>query len=154
VTAPVLADDRSAEPQPVAGVSASASGAAAAKDAVSSGGSSKTGGYVVGAIGLVGLGVGTYFGLDSLSKRKQSDDICGATSSTCTSQEGIDLEKQGKTSAWISNIGFGLGLVGVGVGTYLLVRKDSSSSAVSSAGTRFTPVVGAGYGGLSLNGRW
>jgi hypothetical protein len=151
VSAPVLSD----EAQPAAPTAtAPATGAATTQDTGVKGGSTKTAGYVVGAIGIVSLGVGAYFGFDSLSKRKQSDDICGTGSATCTSQEGIDKEHQANTSAWISNVGIGVGLVGVGVGTYLLLRKDSSNSAAPSTGTVFTPVVGAGFGGFSLNGRW
>lgn len=79
--------------------------------------------WVLGSAGVLALGVGTYFGFRTLSKRQQSDTEC-PTDTTC-SREGVKLNDQAWTSAWISNGAFGLGVIGVGVGSYLLLTNSA-----------------------------
>lgn len=111
-------------------------------------------GWIVGGAGVVALGVGGYFGLQTLSKKQESDELC-PTDTTCTN-EGVTKNDQAHTAAWISNIGIGLGLLGVGVGTYLVLSADSDSNEGAAAeptlalGTR----VGAAGGSLELRGTW
>jgi hypothetical protein len=112
-------------------------------------------GYVVGGVGLLALGVGTYFGVRTLSKKSQSDDQC-PTADTCT-DEGVELNDAARQAATVSNIGLGLGIVGVGVGAFLVLtaprghaRRVSPSGNTSSL--RLAPTGGPGGGGLSLSG--
>jgi len=106
----------------------------------------RTVGFVLGGVGLVGLGVGTAFGVMTLSKKSDADKEC--TGSQC-SQLGLDLDSEAMTSAVISTIGFGVGLVGLGVGTYLVLTSKSSSSGSISV----TPMFG-GANGAALAGRF
>lgn len=78
-----------------------------------------TAAWIIGGTGVVALGIGTIFGVRTLAKKKDSDAQC-PTDASC-SREGVTLNDEAHTSAWISDIGFGLGIVGVGVGTYLLL---------------------------------
>lgn len=80
-------------------------------------------GYVVGGIGVAALGVGSYFGIQAIRKRSQSDDEC--PNERCT-DEGVRLNDAAKKDANFANLGIGLGLVGVGVGTYLLLSSGGS----------------------------
>lgn len=80
--------------------------------------------YIVGGSGIVIAAVGGVFGVRTLSKKSESDDACPSRS-TCT-QAGKDAMDAAHTSAWIADIGIGVGLVGIGVGTYLLVTAGSA----------------------------
>jgi hypothetical protein len=105
-------------------------------------GSSKTAAYVVGGLGLVAIAAGSYLGLRAASERSQSDDECPAN--RC-SQRGVDLNDDAQRDANLANVGFGLGLVGVGVGAYLFFSADDGSPAVGARPT-------AGGGTLILRG--
>jgi hypothetical protein len=98
-------------------------------------GDSSTLGWIIGGAGIVSLGVGTFFGIQTLSKKKQSDDLC-PTDTTCT-KEGAKLSDEAHTTAWIANVGIGLGLVGIGVGGYLVLSTggENDTKSVSFAGT-------------------
>jgi hypothetical protein len=88
----------------------------------------RTAGYVVGGVGLVALGVGTVFGLQTLSKKSASDNRCAGG---CT-EEGKKRMDEAYTSATYANIGVGVGLVGLGVGTYLLLTSTSAPAATAT----------------------
>lgn len=108
----------------------------------------RTVGFVLGGVGLVGLGVGTAFGIMTLSKKSDADTFCQGD--RCR-QEGLDLDSEAMTSAVVSTIGFGVGLVGLGVGTYLVLTSKSSSSTTGSL--TVAPMFG-GTNGAQLQGRF
>ena len=83
-------------------------------------------GWTALGIGVVGLGVGTYFGLRALDKKQQSDAICNKTVCPPDKAEAVDLHDQAVASAWISDVALGVGIGGVSVGTFLLVTHDDS----------------------------
>ena len=60
--------------------------------------SSRTAGWVVGGIGVAGLGVGAVAGILTLGKKGTVDDNCNAAK-RCN-PEGYDAAQSGKTSAW------------------------------------------------------
>jgi hypothetical protein len=104
--------------------------------------------------GVVALGVGTYFGVTALSTQNDAEKEC-PTPKTC-SDRGIDLTGDAERAAWASNIGFGVGIVGVVVGSYLLLTAPASAK---SAGARAVPspvhLSASPHGGeLSLQGVW
>jgi hypothetical protein len=113
-------------------------------------------GYVVGGLGVVAVGVGSYFGVKAISQRKDSDRQCSAG---CT-QAGVDLNENAKTSAWVANIAIGGGVVMAGIGAYLLLKsgdtkgddKSAESSETSSIRVRpeFTPTTAC----LTVRGVW
>ncbi len=97
-------------------------------------------GLIVATVGLVGVGVGSYFGLHAISKRHASDDQCPG--GHCT-DEGVSLNNEAKTSADISTIAFAVGAVGIGVGGYLLLSGGPADATARG------PTAG-----VSLGGRW
>jgi hypothetical protein len=113
-------------------------------------GSTRTIGWIIGGVGVVGLGVGAVFGLKTFSNKSDSDPYCNGTS--CT-QPGLDLRSDAKSFATISDIAFAAGLVGVGVGTYL-VFFNSSSGDKSGATWKIGPRFAAGASSLELRGEW
>lgn len=64
-------------------------------------------GAAVGAVGLVGVGIGAGFGLSAMSKASTANESCAGNA--CTSQQGVEAARAANTSATISNIGFGAG---------------------------------------------
>jgi hypothetical protein len=126
-------------------------GADPAEPATSSG--HKTLGWVVAGAGVVTLGVGSYFGFDALSKQEKSDQHC-PTKETC-SDEGVELSNQANSSAWVANIGIGVGLIGVIAGTYLVLSAPSSPKASASSARAWVRVAANPSGGeLRVEGAW
>src|SRR4029077_17596638 len=81
-------------------------------------------GYFVAATGVVSVAIGTIYGLDAVSKRKDSDGKCKPV----CNQEGVSLNEQAKIDAWISDFGIGLGLAAIVGGGYLALSKPSDAS--------------------------
>ena len=111
-------------------------------------------GWAVLGTGVVALGVGTYFGVSAISKQNKVDDEC-QTHQTC-SPAGVDLSHDANAAAWASNIGLGVGIVGVVVGGYLLLSAPGSAKPGTARGAPGPLRVSASrHGGeLSLQGVW
>lgn len=106
-------------------------------------------GLVAGGVGVVGLGVGGFFGFHALSKKTASDDKCVGG---CT-PEGAKRMNEAFTSATFANIGIGVGIVGIGVGTYLLATSGSGAKAsVETRRLQVAPAVGTSGGGVAVGG--
>jgi hypothetical protein len=113
----------------------------------------KIGAYAAFGLGAVGLGVGAFFGIDAMSKKSESDDNC----TPGCNQKGVDLSHDARTAARISTVGFGVGLVGVGVGTWLLLTSGGSAETARAPRRRaiyVDPVVAKGALALELGGTW
>jgi hypothetical protein len=113
--------------------------------------SRKTIGWIVAGSGAGLVVLGGVFGGLALSEHGSATTAC--PSSPCSSSSGVSDENQAKTFAWVSDFGVGLGLVGVGVGTYLLLTRGAPK-ATTGWMPRVTPTVAKGGGGLSLDGAW
>jgi hypothetical protein len=89
-------------------------------------------GIIVGAVGLVGVGVGSYFGVRAISKNSDAEQHC-PRSPLCNDQAGEDLTKKAKTAARGSNIAFAIGggLVAVGAVVYLTGGRKHHENAVA-----------------------
>jgi hypothetical protein len=118
----------------------------------SPGGGKRTAGYVAVGVGLVGLGVGAVFGLSAISKRHDAEDLC--TQGYC-SAKAVATNDEAKSAAWISDVGFGIGIAGVGVGAYLLLTaKVAKPSAAESTAKHLSiaPLLGNHTAGISAGG--
>ena len=82
--------------------------------------------FVAGGVGLAGLGVGTYFGLRAWSAQQTVDDECDGR--FCT-EEGLRADRTAHDSVWPANIGIGVGVLGVGVASYLWLNGRPSNGA-------------------------
>jgi hypothetical protein len=115
----------------------------------------RTAGWVVGGVGVVALGVGGYFGLQAFAKRKDSNELC-PTDTTC-SGPGVTYNQEAYTNAWVSNIGIGVGVVGVAVGTYLILSSGGAEQNASRAPRSrwdLAAVALPGGGELRARGTW
>jgi hypothetical protein len=113
-------------------------------------GSQKTIALVVGAVGIVGLGVGGAFGMVAKSDNDQALQNC-RTSTLCT-QRGLSLTSDAKNAATFSTVGFGVGAAALVGGVVLWLTAPHAGT--TSTGIRATPVVGPSYAGAALGGAW
>ena len=106
-------------------------------------------GYVIGGVGVVGLGAGAITGFMAMGKKNTADDHCNDDLQVCD-EIGKDANDAGRTLGMVSTIGFAVGLVGVGVGTYFIVTSGDGGAAETALMTQ----AGPNGGRLSLVGRW
>lgn len=85
----------------------------------------RTVGLVVAGAGLVGLGVGTVFGLRAASQRDDADRSCAGR--FCT-DAGLAEHDRARTSALVSTIAFGVGAAATATGVTLLLWPTSATS--------------------------
>jgi hypothetical protein len=116
----------------------------------------RTIGWVTSGVGLVGLGVGAGFGLNSMSKRKESNDHCDGNLCDATGVSLRDDAIRAGNVSTIATIAGGAALVG---GIILLVtapsderQKASTSGSTSKHRITAVPNVAQGGGGLMLQG--
>lgn len=122
--------------------------AGARVDTSSGGSSSKTIAYVLGGVGIVGLGSFAYFGLTGSSQRSDLLDHC--KNNVCDlPQDQIDSKRSSvKTKFLIADVSLGVGIVSLGLATYFFLKPDHSSEAQKdSARLRFDvmPTRGGSY---------
>lgn len=107
-------------------------------------------GLVLAGVGVVGLGVGAVFGLQTLSKNSAAEKKCD-TFNRCT-QEGLDLSDDAKSARTVSYIGFGVGAAFAAVGGYLFYTAPSNNP--TSARVWVAPAADQRGGGMTVGGAW
>jgi hypothetical protein len=129
-----------------------ATGAAEAGGQASAGGSSwstgRTLALVSGGLGIVGVGIGTGFGLDASSKKSayQQHQADGR----CTDAECATLSQQALTSATASTIAFAAGGALLAAGAVLWLTAPGQSA--EGRGVAIVPIVGPRASGAALSG--
>jgi hypothetical protein len=113
--------------------------------AVTSSGSSKTAGYVVLGLGAAFTVAGGVTGALAFGKKGDVDDNCRGNVCNAAGKSAGDSMK---SLATISNIGFGVGIVGLAVGTVLLVRSPKKTTAFTIAPTMAVTGPRDGFGGV------
>jgi len=106
----------------------------------------RIGGLVVAGVGLVGVGLGTAFGLIASSNLSDSnaDNHCDAQN-TCD-PVGLGLRSDAQSAATISTVGFIAGAVMIAGGITMFVLAPKKSPAQ----TALTPALGGGFYGAAL----
>lgn len=126
VTVPVLDFDPAAAPP----------SDATSRETESTGTTQRVLGVVLAGVGIVGIGMGTFFGLHASSKNDDAAAHCRDT--THCDQQGLDLDKQARDSATISTISFiAGGALAVG-GAVLYFTAPRGQVAVGVRGTSVT----------------
>jgi hypothetical protein len=108
-------------------------------------GGSNTLAYVALGVGVVGVGVGAFFGLSAKSTKDDIDSKC--KNGVCP-EDQRDLYDKGKTQATVSTVGFIVGAVGLGAGTVLLLTGGKGKVESKASARRLTPWVGPGQVGM------
>jgi len=106
--------------------------------------------------GLAGVGalVGSLYGADSLHATNTAKERC--VDGRCP-PSSFDFIDQAKTSAAISNVSFGVAIVGLGIGIYGLVARPSSGKEATAPDYHPAPPgisldVKVGPGSIALTG--
>jgi hypothetical protein len=110
-------------------------------------------------LGVAALGLGTTYGILSLSKKSDASGHCAG--SQCDAA-GVADQDEANREAIVSSIAFGAGLVSLGVGVWLMLTSESSSPALppsspaSPAPVRATlrPLWGPRLAGFGMVGEW
>ena len=116
------------------------------------GATQRTIGYVVGAVGVVGLAVGGYFGYRAMSLNKDSKANCRAEDSNACTPAGVVAREDAQTAATISTISSIGGGALLGTGLTLVFTSPSAASARASSGLP-SQALSRGFG-LELRGAW
>ncbi len=117
----------------------------------------RTIGWILGGVGVVGLGVGTGFALHALSLQHQADPMC--PSRRCSAR-GLSLINDATTAANVGTAGFIVGLSALAAGAWLVIQPLRSSAPAASsaspakASARLAPYLGHDRGGLAVEGEW
>ena len=96
------------------------------------------------ALGVVGLGVGTAFGVIAMSKKSSAQNECPGA---CATPDGVSKWNDAATAGNVSTVAFIVGGVGLAGGAVLWFTAPGASA---SSGTQ----VGFGLGGAQLRGTW
>jgi hypothetical protein len=103
-------------------------------------------GFVAGGVGVVGIGVGTYLALHAIALHSDSNNGC---TPGCTAT-AVSQNNDARTSANIANVGFGVGIAGLAVGTYLIVTSRAPRTPVANAAAALLPLMTVGPRGAGL----
>jgi hypothetical protein len=115
------------------------------------GSAQRTAGWIVGGLGLAGLGVGAGFAIDSLQKRGRSTDHC--VGDRCDAQ-GVSLREGAIKSGDVATIAAAAGGAAVLGGLVLLLTSPHGPDRKEPPPTSFraVPHVAANGGGLTIQG--
>jgi hypothetical protein len=112
-------------------------------------------GAVLGGVGALGLGLGTYFGLTAFARDDDVENLCGGPDG-CEGEKrdrANDYLKEGRIYAHLSTASFGVGVIGLGLGAYFLFSSPGPSTK-GGASTSVVPQIAPGSAGLSLTHTW
>lgn len=117
-----------------------------------SSGSSPLLGYSLVGVGVIGLGLATYFGLSARGHADERDKIC-PPGTPCDRQSAFDEHDDAKSAQTMMFVSGGVGVVAAGVGAYFLLTAPSASSAPKkSGGLRVQPSFRPGAYDVRLEG--
>jgi hypothetical protein len=98
---------------------------------------------VAGGLGVVGIGVGSAFGLVAMSKKNDAKSVCP---DACATQDGVNKWSDAKSAGNLSTIGFVAGGVLLAGGVVLWLTAPSGEAT--------GPRVGLAPGGVLVKGAW
>lgn len=103
----------------------------------------RTGGFVVGGIGALLIGVGSVTGIMAIGKGQKAAEL-GCEGKFCTNDDGLKQSQQGLTLAHVSTATFAIGLASVAAGTIMILTapKKAPVQAAISVGPQFISVTG------------
>jgi hypothetical protein len=104
----------------------------------------RTAGLVIAGVGVVGIGIGSVFGLGAMSSKKDADAYCNAQSQ-CSPQGG-SARDSAKSKATMSTAFFGVGIAALAAGTVVLLTAPKNTEAPKTTawlGLGIAPPIGA-----------
>ncbi|HVJ18543.1 MAG TPA: tetratricopeptide repeat protein [Polyangiaceae bacterium] len=154
---PVLEDAGGAPTGPAAPAAAATTPAPAPEPGEqSSGGGVKTLGFVLGGVGVLGLGAGLVFNLNARSDAERAGEACTELpdGNTCRDSKDLtdyrDAVDSAETNRTLSYVGFGIGAAALATGITLILVGGSERESPPPVAFDFTQ----SSLGLSARGRW
>lgn len=117
----------------------------------SSGSIQRSVGYVVGAVGVVALAAGGFFGYRAYSLNKQSKADCRSNAPNACTQEGVSTRADAQTASTLSTVVSAGGGALVATGVALIFTAPSAPTGRASQSTpqqASAPIVGLQVGGV------
>lgn len=146
IDVPMLNPETNAAPAPAPIAASPPAGANPPTDSAGSIDSRRrTAAYVLGGVAVAGLGVGTIFGIKTLSD--WSDRNANCPGGRCN-QTAVDDYGSAKTAAIVSDISFGVAVVAAAAGTYLYLTSKRSGTSVALVAS---PLPGGGAAAVSAH---
>jgi len=109
----------------------------------------RTAAYVTGALGVVGLGVGSYFGVKAISKNSDAESHC-PNSPRCNDAQGVSLTRDAQSAAVVANVAMSVGAAFVVAGVVLYLSSDHREKP--QARLELHPLVSRDLAGIGLGG--
>ncbi len=106
-------------------------------------------GVGVGAVGIVGLGIGSAVGLVAQSKKSQSNQPGGCDATDHCTPTGLDLRKDAGNAANVSTVFFVIGGLAVASGVVLVLTAPHAATATALT---ISPAPMPGGGGALVRG--
>ncbi len=113
----------------------------------SDGGAQRVIGLVVAGVGVVGVGIGTVFGLKAMSDNNDAKSLC--PQSTCASAAGVQANDDAKSAATLSTVAMIAGVAAIGGGAVLYFTAPKRAS---QTGLHVSPQIGPGIAGIRIGG--
>ncbi len=90
-------------------------------------------GYVLLGVGAVGIGAGSYFGIQALGTKSDVDKLCseGGGGKRCSSEAGSKISDN-KSSAVIADVSFVVGIAAAAVGAYIVIKAPSAKETTTA----------------------
>ena len=139
-------------PTPAVDAAPQATPATPAAETPSNKSTQRTVAYVVGGVGIVGLALGSYFGLQTISKWSAARNDC--PNGCADGSPGRNERNDAQTDGTISTIAFVAGGVALATGAVLFFTAPSSHSSSSAIRVRVTPTAERSGAGLLLYADW
>jgi hypothetical protein len=108
-------------------------------------------GWSVVAVGAVGLGAGTFFGVSSFVDEGRSKGLC--TRNVCP-PTGFDLNHQASSDATLSDVSFAVGGVALAAGILLLLRSFGHTEPARPASASLIGLAGADRCEIGVRAVW
>lgn len=110
----------------------------------------------IGAAGLVGVVVGSIFGIKAVNKNAESLPHCLPDNTKRCDAQGVALGADALAAAKVSTVGFVIGGAALVGGTIVFLTAPSGPPKNKSGLRRIEaiPLVGLGFGGMTLRGEW
>lgn len=138
---PAAAAPTGATPTPVASPSAPPPSSASSSQGL------RTASYIAGGVGLVGIGLGSIFGLRAIAKNNDATDgTC--KNGVCQEKSDYQTSQDAHSAAALSNVFFGVGGAALATGVVLFLLSPSNSEHA-----QLVPYATPSSVGISLGGK-
>jgi hypothetical protein len=127
------------EPRPAPPAIAPVPPAAPPAAAPASNGGGGAFGWIIGGAGVAALALGAGFGIASLASYHDASSLC-PSHNECA-DPALSAHSRAESQAWISNVALGIGVVGVGIGGWILLSggRREPATRIAVQGTPDAP---------------